>query len=89
VACMTLAVMTRATLGHTGRELKASGGACAVFVAIVVAAILRVAAAMAPAATLLLHMSAAFWAAAFIGYAVVFGGMLMRPRLNARSKHPT
>ncbi|MDX8481489.1 NnrS family protein [Mesorhizobium sp. VK24D] len=87
IACMTLAVMARATLGHTGRELRASGGTCAVFVAIIVAAILRIGAGMAPAMAILLHLSAAFWAAAFIGYALLFGGMLMRPRLNARSKN--
>ncbi|TPJ81388.1 NnrS family protein [Mesorhizobium sp. B2-6-2] len=86
IASMTLAVMARATLCHTGRELRASAGTCAVFAAIIVAAILRVAAGMAPAMAILLHLSAAFWAAAFIGYAVLFGGMLMRPRLNARSR---
>ncbi|RUW33821.1 MULTISPECIES: NnrS family protein [unclassified Mesorhizobium] len=86
IACMTLAVMTRASLGHTGRELRASGGTRAVFVAIVSAAILRVAAAMAPGAAILLHISAALWVAAFAGYAVLFGGMLLRPRLQARRK---
>lgn len=86
IACMTLAVMTRASLGHTGRALTANAGTCAVFVAIVIAAVLRIAAAMAPAAAILLHFSAAFWVAAFVGYAVLFGGMLMRPRLNARGK---
>ena len=86
IACMTLAVMTRASLGHTGRELTANAGTCAVFVAIVIAAVLRIAAAMAPAVAILLHISAAFWVAAFVGYAVLFGGMLMRPRLHARGK---
>ncbi|AZO25483.1 NnrS family protein [Mesorhizobium sp. M1E.F.Ca.ET.045.02.1.1] len=86
IACMTLAVMTRASLGHTGRELRAGGGTRAVFVAIVSAAILRVAAAMAPDAAILLHISAALWVAAFAGYAVLFGGMLLRPRLQARRK---
>lgn len=86
VACMTLAVMTRASLGHTGRELAADAGTRAIFVAIVIAAILRVAAAMAPDTAWLLHMSAGLWVAAFIGYAVRFGGMLMRPRLRTRSK---
>lgn len=86
VACMTLAVMTRASLGHTGRELTASAGTRAIFAAIVIAAILRVAAAMAPAAAILLHISAAFWIAAFVGYAVFFGGMLVRPRRQARGK---
>ncbi|RRH91033.1 NnrS family protein [Mesorhizobium tamadayense] len=89
IACMTLAVMTRATLGHTGRELKASAGTCAVFVAILIAAVLRVAAAIAPAEAILLHMSAAFWIAAFAGYALLFGGLLMRPRLRARAVSPS
>ncbi|OHV66009.1 short-chain dehydrogenase [Mesorhizobium sp. LCM 4577] len=86
VACMTLAVMTRASLGHTGRELAADAGTRAIFAAIVIAAILRVAAAMAPDMALLLHMSAGLWVAAFVGYAVRFGGMLMRPRLLTRRK---
>ena len=87
VACMTLAVMIRATLGHTGRELKASGATCAVFAAIISAAIFRVAAAMAPSTPILLNVSAALWAAGFTGYAVLFGGMLVKPRLQARDKH--
>lgn len=85
VACMTLAVMTRASLGHTGRELAASAGTRMIFVAIVIAAILRVAAAMAPGAPILLHVSAALWVTAFVGYVVLFGGMLTRPRRQARN----
>ena len=83
-ACMTLAVMTRASLGHTGRDLTASAGTRAIFIAIVIAAILRVAAALAPATAILLHISAALWVAAFAGYAVLFGGMLTRPRRQTR-----
>lgn len=83
VACMTLAVMTRATLGHTGRELRASRATCAVFASIVLAAILRVTAALVPAQPLFLHVSAALWILAFLGYAVAFGGMLIRPRLKS------
>jgi uncharacterized protein involved in response to NO len=41
---------------------------------------------MAPAAAILLNISAVFWIAAFVGYAVLFGGMLARPRRQARSK---
>ncbi|AZO39338.1 NnrS family protein [Mesorhizobium sp. M2A.F.Ca.ET.037.01.1.1] len=85
VACMTLAVMTRASLGYTGRELAAGAGTRAIFVAIVIAAILRIAAAMAPGAPILLHVSAALWVTAFVGYAVFFGGMLTRPRRQARN----
>jgi len=86
VACMTLAVMARASLGHTGRELAADAGIRAIFAAIIIAAILRVAAAMAPDMVVLLHMSAGLWVAAFVGYAVRFGGVLMRPRLQTRRK---
>lgn len=84
VACMTLAVMTRATLGHTGRELRASIGTCVVFVAIVLAAVLRISAAFVPTEAMLLHISAALWVVAFLGYAALFGGMLVQPRLRAR-----
>lgn len=87
IACMTLAVMTRATFGHTGRELRPSGGTYAVFAAIVIAAILRVAASMAPSFAVLLHVSAAFWVAAFAGYVILFGGMLVRPRLGPRREN--
>jgi uncharacterized protein involved in response to NO len=85
VGSMTLAVMTRATLGHTGRELRASRGTCAVYVFVALAAISRIGAAFMPDMTVLLDMSAGLWAAAFLGYAAIFGGMLVKPRLRARS----
>lgn len=84
VACMTLAVMTRATLGHTGRELRASISTCAVFVAIVLAALLRIGAAFVPVDAILLHISAMLWVVAFLGYAALFGGMLVQPKLRGR-----
>ncbi|BCG75204.1 short-chain dehydrogenase [Mesorhizobium sp. 113-1-2] len=84
LASMTLAVMSRATLGHTGRELRATIGTCVVFAAILLAAMLRILAAFAPAVATLLHMAAALWIIAFIGYAVLFGRMLVMPRLQAR-----
>ncbi|TIV31273.1 MAG: NnrS family protein, partial [Mesorhizobium sp.] len=34
---------------------------------------------------ILLHVSAALWVTAFVGYAVFFGGMLTRPRRQARN----
>lgn len=84
IASMTLAVMTRATLGHTGRDLRADPGTCAIFVAIVASAVLRIIAAFVPGQTLLLHASAAAWAIAFLGYAALFGGMLIGPKLAPR-----
>ncbi|UCI22932.1 NnrS family protein (plasmid) [Mesorhizobium sp. B2-1-8] len=84
VACMTLAIMSRSTLGHTGRALQATSGTCAVYVAILLAAALRIGAAFAPGHEVLVYLSGAAWAAAFLGYVMVFGGMLVRPRLRSR-----
>lgn len=84
IGCMTLAVITRATLGHTGRELRADVGTCLIYAAIVGAAMLRIAAAFVPTEAMLLYGAAALWAGAFLGYAVLFGGTLVRPKLRAR-----
>ncbi|WP_434725724.1 NnrS family protein [Mesorhizobium sp. RIZ17] len=80
VGCMTVAIMSRATLGHTGRELQASFGTRAIYFAILLAAALRIAAAFAPAQEILIYLSGVAWAVAFLGYVAVFGGMLIRPR---------
>jgi uncharacterized protein involved in response to NO len=44
VGLMTLGVMTRATRGHTGRELAASPVTAAIYGAITIAALLRISA---------------------------------------------
>jgi uncharacterized protein involved in response to NO len=82
---MTLAVMTRATLGHTGRALVAGRATSALYCAIALAVALRVAAAFLPEQGALLDLSAAAWAAAFLGYAALYGPMLWRPRAAQRS----
>jgi len=79
----TLAVMTRASLGHTGRALAASVATQAIYAAVFVAAMARVTAALVPDWTSpLLHVAACAWIAAFGGFAAVYGPMLLRPRLN-------
>jgi uncharacterized protein involved in response to NO len=78
---MTLAIMSRASLGHTGRELVAGAGTQAIYAAIVVAACVRVASALVPGWTLvLLHIAALTWIAAFGGFAALYGPMLFRER---------
>ena len=84
IGSMTLAVMTRATLGHTGRDLKANGGTVAIYACIMLAALLRILAAFDSGQDGLIDASAGLWVAAFLGYAVLYGGMLSRPRLKAR-----
>ncbi len=48
IGLMTLAVMTRATLGHTGQELHAGPGTVAIYLALVTAVLARVAAGSGP-----------------------------------------
>ncbi|WP_291866696.1 NnrS family protein [Bradyrhizobium sp.] len=74
---MTLAVMSRATLGHTGQPLTASLATQAIYLAIIVAALARVCAVVEPAyGEPLLHVAAFAWAAAFLGFAITFGPLL-------------
>lgn len=84
VGAMTLAVMVRATLGHTGHALKAGAATRMIFVAIIVAALLRLAAVGYPSLDFLMPLSAASWAVAFLGFAVFFAPMLLRPRRRAQ-----
>lgn len=84
IGAMTLAVMARATLGHTGRELHAGAGTVMVFCAIVLAAPLRFAAALMPESTWLLHASATLWVLAFAGFVLCYAGALTRERVAKR-----
>jgi uncharacterized protein involved in response to NO len=74
---MTLAVMSRATLGHTGQQLTASATTQAIYAAIIVAALSRICAVIEPVySEPLLYLAAFAWAAAFIGFAISFGPLL-------------
>lgn len=73
---MPLAVMTRATLGHTGQPLAASRGTQAIYALAAIGAVLRVAAAIA-GSRMLLDLGGLFWIAAFAGFAVLFGPLLI------------
>jgi len=78
---MTLAVMTRASLGHTGQRLSAGRGTRVIYVAVLLAALARIAAALAPDyAFALLHVAALCWLAAFGGFVLAYAGALLRPR---------
>jgi len=76
---MTLAVMTRATLGHTGQALHAGSATLAIYLALVVSVLFRLAAGIWPEMALY-HLSATFWTLAFVGFAAVYGPLLARRR---------
>ena len=84
VGTMTLAVMTRASLGHTGRALAASAATRAIYVAVVIAALTRIGAALAPEwSELLLHITVIAWAGAFLGFAAVYAPILCSARKSS------
>lgn len=81
---MIMAVATRATRGHTGRELAAGTGTTVLYVFINAAALVRVVGGLWSAQyDNALILSGALWAAAMMGFCVLYGPMLMRPRLRA------
>jgi uncharacterized protein involved in response to NO len=76
---MTLAVMTRATLGHTGQALTAGPGTVGIYAALVAAVLARLAAGLWPTEASVLHMVAGTaWIAAFAGFALIYGRLLLR-----------
>lgn len=86
VATMILAVMTRASLGHTGRPLvvpKAIGGA---YVLLIAAVVVRVFGAWILPLTYLqvIACAAVLWIASFLLYVVVYTPILLRPRVDGK-----
>lgn len=86
IATMILAVMTRATRGHTGRALAADGPTVAIYLLITAAALVRIAAAWTVAAAMpLLFLSGAAWIGAFVLFVTVYGRMILQSPLPAAS----
>jgi len=79
IGLMTLAVMTRASLGHTGHPLAAGRGTEAIYLLALGAAVLRMAAGVA-GSMLLMELASAAWVAAFGGFVLLYGPMLYRER---------
>jgi len=76
---MTLAVMTRASLGHTGRPLHAGPATKAIYLALCAAIVFRLAAGFWPH-MVLYQLSALCWILAFGGFVVAYGSALLTPR---------
>jgi uncharacterized protein involved in response to NO len=85
IAMMIMAVMTRATLGHTGRGLTASPMTTAAYVALLGAASLRVFGGVAFADPLHALLGAALlWVLAFVLFLAAYGPMLLLPRPDGK-----
>ena len=79
IASMTLAVMMRASLGHSGRALKADKWTTAIFVFITLAAITRLTAA-ATTSTELIIASALLWIAGYLLYVISYTPILWKKK---------
>jgi uncharacterized protein involved in response to NO len=83
IGTMTLAVMTRASLGHTGRPLAASPGTTAIYALVTFAAVLRLFAPLAEANYLfVLSLAGAAWTGAFGLFVLIYARplILLRPQ---------
>ncbi len=86
IGLMTLAVMTRASLGHAGLPLTANRPVAALYLALIGAAFVRLLAGLWPGEIWLMHLSAALWIAAFGGFSLIYWPILTRPK---RAPKPT
>lgn len=81
IATMTLGIMTRASLGHTGHALTASTITQAIYVSVLSAATLRIVVSVFPQWTMvLMPLAGLTWVFAFLGFAFAYGSMLLKPR---------
>jgi len=89
IGTMTLAVMTRASLGHTGRPLVAGSGTQAIYALVTLAALLRVLSPLAGAQMMIILWAAGtLWTAAFGSFAILYGRVLTQPRATGRDVRP-
>ena len=80
---MILAVMTRASLGHTARALKASPVTVAAYACVTIGAVLRVVASLrlGPYA-IMIDVAGAFWGSSLLLFLIVYAPILWTPRVG-------
>lgn len=81
IGLMTVAVMTRATLGHSGQDLRAGPGTVILYLSIVGSVAARVASGVWVDASMVLYgLSGILWVAAFGNFALLYGPLLAKPK---------
>lgn len=83
VGVMTLAVMTRASLGHTGRPKHAGPLTVCIYILVNLGAMLRVFGPSTDFSTsLVLGLAAVGWSGAYLLFALAYGPFLLRPSID-------
>lgn len=81
IGVMTFAVMTRASLGHSGRPLKASRLTALLYISLIIAAVLRYGAGVITQPDHTIWTAAISWSVAFGGLVIAYWPVLTKPRI--------
>lgn len=86
IGTLTVGIMARVALGHSGRALEASTSSVAAFVLVTLAAVVRVLdPLLAPAHyRASLFVSAALWSGAFASFLIAYARILVSPRVDGK-----
>ncbi|MBL8760520.1 MAG: NnrS family protein [Phycisphaerae bacterium] len=86
---LIIGMITRTALGHTGRPVRAGRWEAVAYVLVLLAAVIRVAAALVPSIAVPGVLAAgAAWSAGFLVYAASYGPLLIGLDLGARRERP-
>lgn len=82
---MTLAVMSRASLGHTGRPLVATMATQAAYILLVIGAVARICSALGHGPAMLLHVAGLCWSLGFLVFALAYWRVLTGARQGPKA----
>ena len=85
IGLITLAIMARASLGHTGQPLRAGRATQVIFAAVLAASVTRIIAAFSGSSTLV-ELAGLAWMVAFGGFVLVYGPLLAAQKPNCESR---
>lgn len=86
IGMLTLGMMSRVTLGHTGRTLRAPGASVIGFCLVLLATLVRAGGVLAPGSLYLpsLAVTGSLWMGAFCLFLLAQGKMLVQPRVDGK-----